>query len=81
MSGWFLLYIKLLLFFSTKQCTYMHKPFSLPYLQAFFFNGLTFQPPELSCPYLTLSLDIGILCRVCNGELRDYTRDKWKGTM
>ena len=40
-SSWFLLYIKWLLFFSTKQCTYTCKPFSLSYLQALWMNFLT----------------------------------------
>ena len=40
-SSWFLLYIKLLLFFSTKQCTYTYKPFSLSYLQVLWMNFLT----------------------------------------
>ena len=77
-SGQFLFDIKLLLFFSTKQCTYTYKPFSLPYLQAFW---IYFSTPLTFLSLLILSLDVGLLCRVCNGELRDYTRDKWKGTM
>ena len=77
-SGCFLLGIKLLLFFSSKQCTYTRMN-SFPFL-IYKLCGLTSPPLELSCPCFR-SLNQGILCRVCNGELRDYTRDKWKSTM
>ena len=74
LSSWFLLYIKLLLFFSTKQCTYTYKPFSLSYLQALRINFLTPWTKFLS--WLCIEPWHGsILCRVCNGELRDYTRE------